>query len=252
MPSTTPVYLIYGIPNSGRREILHDLIEGGLSRDQSVLYFRPAKEAASEFDAKIESLENTQVVAWELTEGKVKHGPISAAPEKVFFLSPGEADPADVAEALKSWIEHNDCELGRIITVVHCSFLSENSGSRAWFDACIHFSDVVLLGKREATNNKWVQSFHQSYRKTCAPCLIEPVIKGKARNPFTVIEPQARRLSLYFDKLLPIEEDAFDDEEKPEDTRPDRYIERNEGGQRCYPIPDIRNFLQDYFPKTES
>lgn len=243
MPEKTPVYLVYGIPDSGRREILHDLIEGGLPRDESALYFRPTNETASDFDAEIESLENTQVVDWELAKGKVKHGPISAAPEKVFFLAPGEADPADVAEALKSWIDHNNCELGRIITVVHCSFLAEKPESRAWFEACIHFSDVVLLGRREGTENKWIRSFQEAYRKACAPCLIELVSKGKAKNPAAVLEPQARRLSLYFDELLPIEEDEFDDEEKPEDTKADRYIERNESGQRCYPIPDIRKCL---------
>ena len=58
-----------------------------------------------------------------------------------------------------------------------------------------------------------------------------------------MLDPEARRLSLYFDELIPIEEDAFEDEEQPEDIKPDRYIERNASGQRIQPIPDIRKLL---------
>lgn len=243
MPDATPVYLIFGIPDSGRREILFDLIEGGLLKKEPVLYFRPKSETTSDFDAKIEALDDAELVDWELAEGKVQHGPITAAPEKIFFLAPGTADPADVIEALKSWIEHNGCRLGRIISVLHCSFLAQNAGASAWFDACIHFSDVVLLGRREAVDPQWLKDFQARQRKTCSPALVELVSKGKAKNPVAVLEPQARRLSLYFDELIPIEEDEFEDDEQPQDTKPDRYIERNESGQRCYPIPDIRQFL---------
>jgi hypothetical protein len=37
MPGATPVYLVFGIPDSGRREILFDLIEGGLIEKEQVL-----------------------------------------------------------------------------------------------------------------------------------------------------------------------------------------------------------------------
>ncbi len=243
MPDATPVYLIFGIPDSGRREVLFDLIEGGLLEKERALYFRPKSEAASGFDAKIEALDHVDRIEWELVDSKVKHGPISAAPEKIFFLAPGTGDPADVAEALKSWIDHNGCELARIISVIHCSFLAKNEAARAWFDACIHFSDIVLLGRREDVDAQWLKDFQARQRKTCSPALVELVSKGKPRNPVAVLEPQARRLSLYFDELIPIEEDEFEDDEQPQDIKPDRYIERNESGQRCYPIPDIRKFL---------
>ena len=29
----------------------------------------------------------------------------------------------------------------------------------AWYDACVHFSDVVLLQRREGVANKWVSDF---------------------------------------------------------------------------------------------
>jgi hypothetical protein len=237
------VYLVFGIPNSGRRGIIFDLIEGGMSPDTQVLYFRPASEETVPFDEQIEALENVSTVDWQLDGAKVKHGRVSAAPEKVIFLASGTADPADTAEALKAWISHNDCRLGRIITVVHCSFLQEQLKSQGWYDACIHFSDIVLLGRREAVDNKWIKAFETRFKKQCLPCHIELVTKEKTKNPVAVLEPEARRASLFFDELIPIEEDEFEDEEQPEDIKPDRYIERNESGQRIRPIIEISRFL---------
>ena len=244
MPERPLVYLVYGIPDSERRSILFDCIEGGLPDKEQVLYFRPKDESISPFDEQIEALEHVSVVEWELSGGKVKHGRITAAAQKIFFLAPGTSDPADVAEALKAWVSHNDCELGRIITVVHCSFLKEQDKSRGWFDACIHFSDMVLLARRESVDNKWIKEFETRYRKECYPCHIELVIKGKPGNPVAALEPEARRMSFYFEELTPIEEDGLEDDEKPEDTKPDRYIDRNESGQRMRPIPEITKFLR--------
>ena len=243
MSERPPVYLIYGIPGSERRSVLFDLIEGGLPADEPVLYFRPKDETACAGDEAIEALPNVEVVEWELSDHKVKHGRISAAPQKIFFLAPGICDPADMAEALKTWIGHNHCGLGRILTVLNCGFLKEREKSRAWFDACIHFSDVVLLSRRESVDNKWLRDFKAAYHKACYPCHIELVSKGKAANPAAVLEPEARRMSLYFDELLPIEEDEFDDDHRPEDLKPDRYIERNESGQRVRPIINISKLI---------
>jgi hypothetical protein len=243
MPERPLVYLIFGVPNSERRSVLYDLIEGGLPQGEPVLYFRPKGEVNSPHDESIEALKNVSVVEWELSNNKIKHGPITAEPEKIFFLAPGIANPADVAEALKLWINHNNCELGRIVTVVNCSFLSQQEQSRGWFNACIHFSDVVLLARRELVDNKWLKDFQTHYHKACFPCHIELVSHGKAKNPVGVLQPEARRMTLYFDELTPIEEDEFEDEEKPEDIRPDPYFERNESGQHTRPIIDITKLL---------
>lgn len=243
MPDQPLVYLIFGIPDSERRSVLYDLIEGGLQKDEQVLYFHPKDEISSSYDEQIEALDNVSIVDWELADCKVKHGKISAAPDKIIFLAPGYADPADAAEALKAWADHNDCRIGRIITLVNCSFLAEQEKAKGWYDACIHFSDVVLLAKRQSVDNKWLKAFEARYRKACYPCHIELVSKGKAKNPVAVLDPQARRVSLYFDELIPIEDDEFEDDEQPEDIKPDRYIERNESGQRMYPIVKMAKLL---------
>ncbi len=243
MSESPLVYIIYGIPASGRREVIFDLIEGGIEPNSQVLYFKPTGEAPSPFDEQIDTLENVSTVEWQLKGPKVTHGKINAAPEKIIFLTPGICDPADVAEALKSWMDHNNCELGRIITVVNCSFLKATPMAQSWFDASIHFSDIVLLNRREEVDNKWIKTFEQRYRKECSPARFLLVKKGRVPNPSEVLLPEARRLSLYFDELIPIEEDGLEESEQPEDTKPDKYMERLESGHRAHPVPDIGKLL---------
>ncbi|CAA6677861.1 MULTISPECIES: hypothetical protein [unclassified Lentimonas] len=237
------VYLILGIPGSGRREVLFDLLKDGVDAKEQVLYFRPEGEVDCTFDEQIEALDNVSIVDWKLDNAKVTHGKIDAAPERIIFLAPGTSDPADAAEAVKTWTDHNTCQIGRIITVTHCAFLSENSAAQAWFDACIHFSDIVLLNRREDVNNKWIRAFEMGYHKQFSPARFLMVKKGRVANPLEVLEPEARRLSLYFDELIPIEDDEFEDDEQPQDTKPDKYIERLESGHRAYPVPDIKKLL---------
>jgi hypothetical protein len=241
--SETPlVYVLFGIPDSERRSVLLDLIESGLPDSTEVLYFKPKAIVASPIDAQLEGRANVHLVEWELREAKVLHGSIEAAPQAIFFLAPGESDPADVAEAVKTWSDHNNCNIARLVTLIHCDFLQANPGTQAWFNACIHFSDFVLLAKRANTSPKWIKEFQTSYHKAHVPSRFEMVKKGRAPNPLEVLEPEVRRTSFYFDELIPIEEDAFE-EDLPEDQKPDKYIERLESKQRAYPVPDIRKWL---------
>lgn len=237
------VYLIYGIPGSGRREVLFDLLTDGIEHREQVLYCRPEGEVASPFDQRLEALKHVRILNWKLSDTRVTHGEMHAAPDKIIFLAPGRSDPANVAEAINAWIDLHHCQIARIFTVVHCAFLSEHEKAQPWFDACIHFSDIVLLNRREGVANKWVKDFEAGYRKQCCPTRFLLVKKGRVANPFEVLEPEARRLSLYFDALTPIEADEFEDDEPPEDTKPDHYIERLESGHRVYPVPEIGKLL---------
>lgn len=236
------VYLLFGIPGSGRRAILRDFFEDGLEKDAPILYFHPEDETASPEDAQIAALENVSIVQWRLDGSRVMHDKIEAAPDVVFFLAPGQADPADVVESVEAWITRNDCQTARLLTVVDCQFLKENPESLAWFDACIHFSDVVLLNHRDEAGIKWVRQFEEGYKKRHCPSRFLPVKNNRTTNPAEVLFPEARRTSLYFDELIPIEDDEFE-EDAPDDLQPDRYIERLQSGQRASPIPSISKWL---------
>ena len=246
MPVPPKVYIVFGITGSERRANLCDLIENGLTENTPALYFKPVGEPEDHFDSTLSTMEHLQTVEWELQECKVKHARIEAPAEAIFFLTPGNADPADAAEAIKAWSDNNACQIARCVTLIHCHFLQANPAALPWFEACIHFSDFVLLARRENTSPKWIKDFQNQFIKAHNPSRFELVKKGRSPNPKELLIPEARRLSLFFDELISIEEDEFEDA-LPDDRKPDKYIERLESGRRAYPIPDIRKWLR---PKT--
>ena len=125
MSASPRVYILFGIPHSERRSTLYDLIENGLPEGTQALYFKTQDEPSDPIDASITSLEHLQTITWKLCDGKVQHERIKP-PLKPSFLTPGDADPAEAAEAIKAWANNNDCQIARCITLVHCDFLQEN------------------------------------------------------------------------------------------------------------------------------
>jgi len=257
-PEKPLVYLILGAAGSGRREVLADLIDGGLSEgDQSVVLLSTG-EAASEHDAKLGSVKR-----WKFTEGVVvtPDDTLADGATHIFVLTDGRTNPVDQIEAFKVWIEENGCELGRVLTVVNCQLAEQHKQLVAWYEACIHFSDIVLLARREGVANKWLSDFQNRFKDQFFPCLFEFVKGGRVKNPALILDPQPRRLSHYFDEpeWLVEGKDAEDDvemgegdgdepgeveEEEVEVTQAeDPYMERLAGGHRIKVIPDIAKFL---------
>lgn len=133
-----------------------------------------------------------------------------------------------------------------------------------WFDACVHFSDVVLMNRREDVPNKWFSDYEGRFRKECYPALFDIVKKGRVRNPAEILYPEPRRLSQAFDELseaaaeeeLPdIEfideivdetdvaaEAGFDDDDDESDEAVEPYFERRLSGDRVRRLPDIKKF----------
>jgi hypothetical protein len=128
----------------------------------------------------------------------------------------------------------------------------------------VHFSDVVLLSRREGVANKWMSAFRRAFEDQCMPCLFEFVKgDGRVKNPALLLDPAPRRLSQYFDAsewdgldLADIEIGESDDEDgetmrpiakteiDPDDQPPvDPYLERKQNGRRAIELPDIRKFF---------
>src|SRR5690606_24285880 len=107
---------------------------------------------------------------------------------------------ADFVEAFHAWLKDSGCELGRVLTVLDCELAIGQSHIFPWFDCCIHFSDVVLLAKREALSNRQIQDFLARYEEERYPALFERVKKGRVANPALVLAPQPRRISRIFDE----------------------------------------------------
>lgn len=258
------VYLILGAPGSGRREVLTDLIAGGLDPlHERAHVFLPAGEAAHPADTGLGAF-GVSRMGWDSEHHLLHADSPPADATHIFILIDGRVDPVDQIEALKPWLAAHSLPVARIFTVVHCQLAEKHSALVTWHDACVHFSDVVLLNRREGVANKWISEFRRRYDDQCLPCLFEFVKAGKVRNPGLLLNPVARRLSQYFDEsewdeldldgveigesededgesIRPLDKDAID----PDDQPPvDPWLERDAVGHRKQPVPDIRKYLE--------
>ena len=170
MASGSPsVYFVVGTPGSGRRAIVRDLIEHGLAAEEKALVLLADREAADPADEKLAALPNAEVRRWTWNEPAL---PPVDLPEgaTVFFLSDSSVSPMDQLEALKPWLEEHGATLARVFCVVDCQLAEKQPVLRQWFDACIHFADVVFLTRREGLANKWLSDFISHFKDERFPC----------------------------------------------------------------------------------
>lgn len=253
-PAKPLVYVILGAAGSGRRGVLADLIEDGLAPGARPVVLLASTEAPAEADARL-----GRVVRWTWAgDGRIEAEPPADA-DPIFFVTDGRASPVDQMEALKPWIAAAGAELGRVFCVVHCRLAEQHDELLAWYDACIHFSDVVLLNRREGVANKWLSDFRRRYEDRFFPCLFEFVKDGRIRNPALLLEPQARRMSLYFDEgdstaaapgsegdyefVDEVGDEADDKAEDDESVEVDPYFALDAAGRRAKRIPEVAKFL---------
>ncbi len=244
------VYLILGAAGSGRRQILADLIGDGLEADDRGAVMIADDEASDEADSKLPNLSR-----WIWREGVIV-GTLPAGATHVFFVTSGHASPVDQTEAFKNWLTGQGAELARAICVINCQLAEKNAALLAWYEACVHFSDVVLLNRREGVENKWISEFLAHFKKQFYPCVFETVKAGRVKNPALVLEPQARRMTHVFDEEqdwivtnaegeeIDEEDETAEDEELQARPEEDPYFQRrSEGGRRVRELPDIRKYL---------
>jgi hypothetical protein len=242
MPERPLVYFILGAAGSGRREIVADLIESDSGGAAGALSLLAAGEAPDEHEGRLGA-----VARWTWADGRIESPPLGAA-RRVFFFADGRRNPVDQVEAFLSWLQAHHVVLARILCVVHCGLAARHPALVAWFDACVHFSDVVLLTRREGLANKWLSDFQARYARQFLPCLFEVVKDGRVGNPALVLEPQARRMAHLFDEEPNWEvtggEDE-DDEAEEIEAHPevDPWLARRPGGRRVKQLPDIAEYL---------
>lgn len=244
------VYLILGTTGAGRRQVLLDLIEDGLSDGERAAVMLADVEPADETDVKLPML-----TRWSWNEDGAISGPIPPGATHVFFIANGRRSPVDQAEVFKPWVEAQGGQVARVICIIDARMAQRNPPLLAWFEACVHFSDVVLLNKREGLENKWVSDFLGHFKDQYYPCHFELVKNGRVHNPALILDPQARRMTHAFDdeqdwiftdsegEIIDEQEETKNGEDeieaKPEE---DPYFERRFGGRRVKEIPDISKF----------
>ncbi|PTX91651.1 hypothetical protein [Opitutus sp. ER46] len=247
----TLVYLVLGAAGSGRRQILADLIDAGLTSADRAAVLIEAGEVADAADGKLPNLGR-----WTWRDASIE-AQMPAGMTHVFLVASGRASQVDQVEAFKGWLELQDAELGRILAVVNCQLVAAHSPLLAWYEACVHFADVVLLTKREGVENKWLSDFLTHFKKQYYPCVFETVKAGRVKNPALVLDPQARRMTHVFDEeqdwiLTNAEGEEVDEEDENLDedeelqAKPEEdpyFVRRSEGGRRLKELPDINKFL---------
>lgn len=243
---TGNVYLILGSAGSGRREILIDLIQDGLSADVPVAVALAESEKPSESDALLTKRPATEILRYAL----LREVPPPPEGGVLFIVTPGDGDPADAIEAFQSWLKRSGAELARILSIIDCRLGAEEPALRDWFDCIVHFSDVVLLNRREGISPKWPNDFMKRYTDQFFPCILEYVKKGRVANPARVLDPVARRSALLFDDIDAVDQLDIDPDNLPEEpidlvAPTDVWLERNDGGQRIQRLPDIRKYLTE-------
>jgi hypothetical protein len=257
MSSAKPlVYLVLGAAGSGRREVLADLIEGGFEAEDRPAVMFAEGELTGDADARLPRLS-----LWTWENGAVD-GTLPADATHVFFVTHGRHNPVDQIEAFQAWLQAQGGELARVLCIVDCQLAEKHPPLRAWFEACIHFADVVLLTRREGVANKWLSDFTGHFRDQFYPCLFEMVKAGRVRNPLLVLDPQARRLSHFLDEeqdwvVTGSDGEVIDDEDDKDDGKvsdeeeveaapeEDPYLAKDAAGRRVKRIPDIAKYLEE-------
>lgn len=154
-----------------------------------------------------------------------------------------------------AWLEAQGGQIARVITIVNCELAEKNSALLAWYEACVHFSDIVLLNRREGVANKWMSDFQTHFKKQFVPCLFEFVKQGQVKNPALTLDPQPRRMSHVFDdeqdwifktpegEVIEEDEETEGDEEVEATREEEPYFARDAAHRRVKRLPDIRQYL---------
>lgn len=236
------IYLILGAPGSGRREIIFDLILSGLDQESRPLVLISDQEQQP-VPASPPPADHVTVGAW-TWDGSGLNLEIPPEFTHIFLIADGRGNPVDQVEAFSMWLNGQPMELARVITVVHARLGIEHKEMLRWHEACIHFSDIVLINRREEVPPKWINEFIDYFKKEQHyPCLFEQVKAAKVKNPALVLEPEHRRISLIFDELPSLEEDE-EEELEAEGEAGDIYLQRLPSGRRNKQIPDINKYLE--------
>jgi hypothetical protein len=242
------VYLVLGAAGSGRREVLADLIEDGLGdAERAVVLLSDAEARDEAVETKLGPIES-----WHWNDAGAIEGELPDGATHVFFVTDGRQNPVEQIEAFKTWLDGRGAELARVLCVVNCQLAEKNPPLLAWFEACIHFSDVALLNRRDGVANKWLSDFLAHFKGQFSPTLFELVKAGRVKNPALVLDPQARRMSHAFEaepdwiftkpdgEVIEEDEVTDDDDEEIEVTpEPDPYFARDAANRRVKKIPDI-------------
>jgi hypothetical protein len=236
----TPLIIVLGIVGSGRSSVVKELVENAWPEGKKI---RILTEASETLDSKIKS-EN-----WHFKSGET-HLPEPSDETAALLITHGRLSAVDQMEAIHRQVTHSHWQIQRIITVVDCALAYRHPEISEWYDACVHFSDVVILNRRWEVPGQWMSKFLEKYENSFYPCLFLNFLKeGRLTNPAAVIEGEPLRMTHIFDEIDAVDEMEFDEDNLPEEPfdlvrQPDKYFSRDDLGRRLITVPDIKEVLK--------
>jgi hypothetical protein len=250
----TSVYLVLGLPGSGRHELVSNLIDDGLPDSPAVsVYLAPGDAVpTNEGEASpLSKLAKVTIVPYTFDKDHFvvpPEGEPEEEPDTVFFLANGRISVIDQLEAFGPWLKSRGWELARILLVVDSTLAAAQPKVEEWYEVGVHFADCVLMNRRTVLNQTWVQQFQKKFFALRYPCQFMPVKQGRVDNAMVALFPEPRRMTLTFDDIDPIDQLDLDEENLPEEpfnleNKPDPYFERLPSGHRCKHVPDVTAFL---------
>lgn len=250
MQESAHLYLILGTSNSGRREILFDLIQNSSdSNFTQYIILINKNESLNPINQKLQALPNTHLIEWEFNNNQLLIPNFETYPNnKIFLILSSKENLINQIEALKNWLpNHPSLSLARILFTLDCQLAYKNPESLSWFDAIIHFSDYIFLTHREGISEKWINDYIKSSEKDHFPCIFEKIRTYQVHNPDVALNPEARRMSHLFDELdaidtLEINENELPDEPFDLKIKDDPYLQRDSEGNRVIKLhPPLQN-----------
>lgn len=120
--------------------------------------------------------------------------------ETAFLVVDPRWSPLSQMEKIAGDLKECLIEPTKVVTCVDMQRTEEIQHVRQWYDACIYYSDVVLLGNRSEVSKAFVSDFQRAYERKCYPCSFL-LLKGpgKPDRPDEILRPDTRRLSQLFD-----------------------------------------------------
>lgn len=233
----TPLIILLGASGSGRAVALKELATNAWPEGKKIRVLFEKSEAQEESDC------------WRFQKGEAII-PQPGQEDAAILVTDGKSSPVDQMEAIHRALASSRWQCQRILTLVDCPLALRHHELTEWYQACIHFSDVVILNRRWEVPGQWMSKFLEPYEADFYPCLFVNLLKnGTLNNPAAVIEGEPLRLSHIFDEIDAVDEMEFDEDNLPDEPfdlvrQPDKYFARDELGRRKISIPDISEILK--------
>jgi hypothetical protein len=236
------LYLILGCAGSKRRVVLADLVSEGLMPDDRAAVLLGDAEAADAAGDAVLAKSGAAIGRWHWAKPEIEFE-VPEGTTHLFLVADGRGNPVDQIEALRELLlVRGDLRLARVLFIADAALLFAKPEAQPWYDACVHYADVVLLTRVEGIDQKWINGFEKRYREQYCPFLFEIVRRDQLKNPAVLLVPEARRVSQVFDEDIALA-DETDEEIEAAKAENDKYFARKRGGTRVEHIPDIAALL---------